>query len=104
VFLQKFAVIVAGFIAGGYLAYVLLNALGLNTFWIWLTAFVILGLVGAFLMARLFDVALVILTCLVGAAMLTQITPFGQPLLTLTFVLLVIIGIAAQMGQTRRVR
>jgi|WetSurMetagenome_2_1015567.scaffolds.fasta_scaffold213274_1 hypothetical protein len=102
VFLQRFAVILAGFIAGAYLAYVVLNNASINNFWIMLTGAIILGLIGAFLMARLFDVALVILTSLVGAAMLTQIAPFTQPLLTLIFIILVVIGLAVQFGQTRR--
>lgn len=112
VFLQYIAVAVAGFLAGGYAMFWLLQLLNLDVNQEWLSWFVFIlgGVIGAILVLLLFDWALIILSSGVGAATLVQVTEIFTELTPtinlILFVLLLVVGIAFQAytlpaGETR---
>ena len=91
---QKLAVGVAGFLAGGYLAYVLAGT-RIAELPPW-AVFVIGGILGAILLALLFNWALIALSSLVGAALVSQALPIAPPWQTVLFVALGCVGLAVQ--------
>ena len=101
-FLQKLAIGLAGFLAGGRLAVGLVA-----TFLVqyashyWLT-FIIGGLIGALLLLMLFDWALIFVSSLIGAHLITSaisLPPTGEVLL---FTALVLLGFLIQAASMRR--
>ena len=84
ILLQKFAVGLAGFLAGGYFFVILLDLLKLDygpVVWI---LFVVGGILGAILVASLFEVSLIFLSSLSGALLIAQslrLTPVQNALL-----------------------
>jgi Domain of unknown function (DUF4203) len=96
VFVQYFAVGVAGFLAGTHLATVFSSLLNLesNTYF-WLFA-LIGGAVGAILALMLLDWALIILSSLVGASLVCQALVVEQGMAVLVFVVLAAVGILIQ--------
>jgi hypothetical protein len=111
VLLQKIAVGVAGFIAGGYLALWLVSFLNLNLgdfqAFTW-AIFVVGGIIGAVLLAAVFDIALIVLSAGAGAGMISyQImlsTLLPQVAIAAIFIVLFIIGIVIQRSFMRRDR
>ena len=103
VFLQRIFIIVAGFFAGGYclstLAPAALHLTGEATVWI---TFAVGGLLGAFLTAALLDPALIIMSSLAGATAVSQNVPLEPSARTVLFVVLLVLGIAVQVGQYAR--
>ncbi len=101
IFLQKFAVVAGGFLAGGYLVIELLKILSVRTgdyHWI---VFIAGGLVGAVLMSVVFGWTLIILSSLIGSILIVR--PFsGQQWSDFLFICLVILGIVIQSGLIRR--
>jgi hypothetical protein len=100
--LQRLAVIVAGLLAGAWLGAELARSLGSpspGTPWL---AVLIGGVAGAVLSAALFDAVLVVLSSLVGAALLTKL--LGGRLLTqgVVFIGLTLLGIAVQARAKHR--
>jgi hypothetical protein len=95
--LQKVAIGVAGFWAGGYLTVVLLQAMELSSNhdagWI---IFVVGGIIGAVLMLVVFDWALIILSAFTGAHLLVDSTALLPTLGGLTFLVCAIIGVIVQ--------
>jgi hypothetical protein len=97
VFLQRLAVGLAGFVAGGYALMVLVDALNLHfgTAGLW---FLVGGFIGAVLMVALFDWALIILSAVGGAGMVINglggVFDLGRLWTVLLFVLLFIIGLS----------
>jgi hypothetical protein len=98
VFLQKFAVLAGGFLAGGYLSLRLMELFGLsNNPYHWLL--LVLGcIIGAVLMRVLFNWALIILSSGVGSILILQAFPVNLHMTGLPFVILLILGIAIQAG------
>ncbi|MBX3747990.1 MAG: DUF4203 domain-containing protein [Verrucomicrobiae bacterium] len=98
---QKVAVAVAGFLAGGYLA----HALVLHYRWDeappWV-AFVVGGAVGSFLLMVLFDWALIAISSLTGAAVITEQIPVEPPWPVAVFLGLLVLGLAVQARGMRR--
>ncbi len=101
IFMQKVAIVYAGFLGGGYL---------LNSLWIILgfpsVPFIILllvgGIIGGTLSFMLFDTVIIALTSLAGALFIlesSEIVVSWQPIL---FVLLATVGIVVQMKQEDR--
>ncbi|HEX6200416.1 MAG TPA: hypothetical protein VF150_09140 [Thermoanaerobaculia bacterium] len=113
IFLQKFAVGAAGFLIGGYVTLTLLQAEPGSLSATDLIAFVVGGLVCAFLALWLFEVALILLSAVAGSALVLQaldrtldLEPAAE---ALGFAVLVVLGIAVQAGigprrRRRRVR
>jgi hypothetical protein len=98
IFMQGLIVGAVGFIAGGVIAIQLVNVLNIDLNWLPVVAFVIGGIIGATLIAMLFDWALMALSSLAGAITLTKIfIPTGS-LALVAIIVLFIIGMAIQSG------
>ena len=99
IFMQKVAIVYAGFFAGGYLLNSLWFMLGIPIRLPILLLYCIGGVLGAVMSYLLFDQALIILTSLVGAVFIIEsvdVLPSWQMLL---FVLLTGVGIIIQSRQ-----
>ncbi len=102
IFLQKFAVLAGGFLAGGYLLIELLKALGIGIGdYHWLV-FIAGGLAGAVLMSVVFGWTLIIISSLIGSILILQSFHFGHQLSELVFICLGILGIIIQSGLIRK--
>lgn len=102
IFLQKMAVVLGGFFAGGYLTLNLINMWGWHSsqgFWFFS---MIGGIIGAIIAAIYFDWALIILSSLTGAAMISQSLSLSSTTKGLIFALLMIIGIFTQSNLMQR--
>jgi arginine exporter protein ArgO len=102
VFLQKAVVAVAGFMAGGYLLYTL--ALGVQYQSLAWIGFVVGGVLGAILVVVLFDWALIALSVLTGAAVITRNAHLEPLLSVLLFVVLLVTGVVIQTRQLASAR
>jgi hypothetical protein len=103
IFLQKLAIAIAGFFSGGYLAMNLAYATGLQV--PMMVAFVVGGIIGALLVWVIFDWALILLSSLTGALLITQGLQqykLTDMVILIAFVVLLIIGIAVQAAQLRK--
>jgi hypothetical protein len=95
-FLQWLAIGLAGFLAGGYIVVRLLHVSGLttgDTYWI---LFLVGGIIGLILIIILFDWALIILSSLVGAGLITESVHVAHSGGLLLLIVLVIAGILVQ--------
>ena len=103
-FLQKVAIAIMGFLSGGKLALAIAAAFitGATQFY-WIT-FIIGGLVGALVLLVLFDWALIVLSSMVGAYLIMAIFTFPPTGTTISFVVLVAVGVLVQAGALRRSR
>jgi uncharacterized protein DUF4203 len=103
IFLQKIAIAVAGFVAGGKLAVALSGAFAISTasgaYWL---VFLIGGVIGTILLLSLFDWALIFLSAAVGAHLILSPFPLAPPGRAILFVILVLVGVLAQAGALRR--
>jgi len=100
--LQRMAVALAGFFVGGYAATVLF---GLNLAKADLTSlllFVVAGVIAAVLALRLFEGALIILSALAGASLVTEGLHLRHGTGSLLLVILALVGMAIQAGLTAR--
>ena len=100
--LQRLAVVIAGFLAGAWLGVELMRAVGsapAGTPWLPALAG---GVVGAVLAAALFDAVLVVLSALVGAALLADFLGGRLAARGVVFLLLSVLGIAVQTRTRRR--
>lgn len=101
-FLQRLAIGLAGFLAGGYLALISLELLGLEQGGFAWIPFILGGILGAILTSVLFDWALIVLSSLTGAMLISQaLQPQAAPSLLL-FAILAIVGILVQASLLRR--
>ncbi len=91
VVLQRLAVAVAGFLAGGYFLLTLIELLGVEPGSLDWLVYVIGGVLGAVFVAALFDWALIALSSLAGAALIVQSLDLARP----AALLLLLGGIAA---------
>jgi hypothetical protein len=102
-FLQKVAIAVAGFVAGGKLAVALSGAFAISTaggaYWL---IFLIGGVIGTILLLALFDWALIFLSAAVGAHLILSPFPLAPSGRAILFVVLVLIGVLVQAGALRR--
>jgi len=101
VFLQNVAVWLAGFAAGGYFAVNFLDVLGWEVDRLVWLSFLVGGVIGAVLVAVMFDWALIILSSITGATLITQMIPFGPLVAALSFTVLLILGILIQASLMR---
>jgi hypothetical protein len=102
-FLQKIAIAIAGFFAGGKLALAIAAAFAQQTQYFGLT-FLIGGIIGAILLLVVFDWALIVLSAVVGAYLIQSaiaLPPTGAGIL---FLVLVVVGVLVQAGLFRRAR
>jgi hypothetical protein len=97
VFFQSLAIWLAGFIGGGYFAISSLSLFGIRGGFLTWIVFFIGGILGGILLAVLFDWALIILSSIGGAAMISQALPFlGRPMGVILFIGLSVVGIIFQ--------
>ena len=94
--LQRFAIVLAGFIGGGYFAYRFAVLFGFQET-ITLAFFILGAILGAVLFFLTFDWALIIFSSLIGAIMIAQIPVIGANLHGIIFFLFAILGLAIQM-------
>jgi hypothetical protein len=104
IFLQKIAIAIAGFLAGGKLGVAIAAAFFVqHAEYYWLT-FLVGGVVGALLLLLLFDWALIILSSVVGAHLIQTAVVLPATGNAILFVVLVLIGVIVQAGALRRTR
>ncbi|HEY0511620.1 MAG TPA: hypothetical protein VGH73_06935, partial [Thermoanaerobaculia bacterium] len=102
IFLQRVAIALAGFFAGGWFAIQFLGLHMAHPRGADLVVFLIAGVIAAILAVALFDFALVFLSSLAGANLIVEaLHPRPAPA-RLLLVVLAVIGIAVQMGITAR--
>jgi hypothetical protein len=104
IFLQKIAIAIAGFLAGGKLGVAIAAAFFVqHAEYYWLT-FLVGGVVGALLLLLLFDWALIILSSVVGAHLIQTAVVLPATGNAILFVVLVLVGVVVQAGALRRTR
>ncbi len=94
IFLQRLAIAIGGFLAGGLFATSLLELFKWNVSP--LVLFVIGGVLGAVLLSIFFDWALIFLSSISGAMLISRSLPLEPLLTTVAFVVLVIVVILVQ--------
>ena len=101
-FLQKIAIAVLGFLAGGKLAGAIAAAFFVQYAQYSTVIFLAGGIIGAILLLVLFDWALIVVSSLIGAHLIQStimLPPSGS---TIVFIALTIIGILIQAASLRR--
>jgi hypothetical protein len=101
-FLQKVAIAVLGFLAGGKLAGAIAAAFFVHYAQYSTFIFVIGGLIGAVLLLVLFDWALIVVSALIGAHLIQSTIVLPSSGSTIVFIGLAIIGILVQAASFRR--
>jgi Domain of unknown function (DUF4203) len=101
-FLQKIAVAIVGFVAGGKLAIAIAAAFVTQEVWSQSLLFLIGGFVGALLFIFLFDWALIVISSLLGAYLIQSAFVLPHTGATIIFLALAIVGVVLQMGLSRR--
>jgi len=99
--LQKFAVGIAGFIAGGYGLVYFLQTIGVKIGDVTWPFFIGGGIVGAVLVVAMFEFALILLSSVAGSTMVSQTFNFTGWMVTAAFLLLVLVGILIQWATLR---
>ena len=100
-FLQKIAIAVAGFLAGGKLAVAIVAAFFAQHAHYFGITFLIGGIIGALLLLTLFDWALIVLSSVVGAHLIQSTLTLPPSGSTILFVGLGAIGIIVQATELR---
>jgi len=101
-FLQKVAIAVFGFLAGGKLAGAIAAAFFVHYVHYSTVIFVVGGVIGAILLLTLFDWALIVVSSLIGAHLIQSaivLPPSGS---TIVFLGLAVIGVLVQAASLRR--
>src|SRR2546423_3169604 len=100
-FLQKVAIAIAGFLAGGKLALAIVAAFFFQHANYLTIIFIIGGIIGAVLLLSLFDWALIVLSAVVGAYLIQHTIVLPQTGATILFVGLAALGIVVQAAAFR---
>jgi len=103
-FLQKVAIGVAGFLAGGKLATAIAATFFVQHANYSGVVFVIGGIIGAILLLALFDWALIGLSSVVGAYLISSVFVVPASGATILFIVLVAIGVIFQAAALKRIR
>ena len=98
VFLEGLAILIAGFLAGGYLMTTLIVSLGASFSADHSIMYIIGGIIGLLLVAVLFDWAIIILSALMGAEIIMPLLHINESIHWGVFIVLVVVGIAVQAG------
>src|SRR6058998_4003459 len=101
-FLQKIAIAVLGFLAGGKLAGAIAAAFFVHYAQYSTFIFLVGGIIGAILLLVLFDWALIVVSSLIGAHLIQSAIVLPASGSTILFVGLAIIGIMVQVASLRR--
>jgi len=102
IFLQKIAIAVVGFLAGGKLAGAVATAFFVHHASYSGLTFVIGGIIGAVLLLMVFDWALIVLSSVVGAHLILSALVLPQSGSTILFVALAAISVIVQAASMRR--
>ena len=102
IFLQRIAIAIAGFFAGGYILTALALMLGLDTGALVWIIYVIGGIIGVILVSFLFDWAIITLSSLAGASLITQALLLPSGIGGVIFIVLVIVGVVIQASTMQR--
>ena len=100
-FLQRFAIGLAGFLVGGYVALQILPMLNLESGPATWVTFIVGGIIGVLLVSAVFDWALIILSSLAGAALVVGAVSFPQ---TLGFIVLIVLAAAGISYQYKELK
>ena len=100
-FLQKIAIAVFGFLAGGKLAGAIAAAFFVHYAQYSAVIFVVGGLIGALLLLTLFDLALIVISSLIGAHLIQSAIDLPPAGSTIVFLGLAVIGILVQASMRR---
>ena len=103
VFLQRLAIGIAGFLAGGFILTTFFARLGVESLSNWVV-YILGGVAGIVLVLLLFDWALIVFSSLAGAALLLQSFSTQTPAGVLIYFLLALTGIIIQGGMMMRER
>lgn len=101
---QRFAIRLAGFLVGGYIALQILPFLNLEGNWATLAGFVIGGLIGIVMIGMFLGWALILLSSLAGAALIVNAFGLGSGLGTLIFIVLAVVGVIFQARELQASR
>jgi drug/metabolite transporter (DMT)-like permease len=105
VLVERFAISLAGFLAGGYLALqFLVPFFHLEHGWLPWLAFVIGGIIGVILVDLFLDWALISLSSLAGAALIAEALNLQYEIAFVVFFILTVIGVAFQARELRKDR
>jgi hypothetical protein len=96
IFLQRIAIAIAGFLAGGYILTTLAGVLGMDVGALVWIIYVVGGIIGVILVSLLFDWALITLSSLAGASLVVQGFFPQNTTGGLIFFILFIIGVVIQ--------
>jgi len=99
--LQRLAVVIAGFLSGGYVSMVLAGMLGFKGGSITWVVYILGGLVGIALLNFLFDWAIIMLSSLAGAALIIRTFSAHGGSVQLIFFGLFILGVLVQSSLFR---
>ena len=102
--LQKLAIALGGFLAGGSIAVALAAAFLTNSAHYSAITFVIGGIIGALLLVALFDWALIVFSAIEGARLITGSLHLPSTGTTIILVVLALFGIIVQASMFRRSR
>ena len=98
---QRFAIGMAGFLVGGYIALQVLPALNLESGWATVLAFIIGGVIGIIMVGMFLGWALISLSSLAGAALIVNALNLDSGLDILIFIILVVVGVVFQARDLR---
>src|SRR4030081_544352 len=101
ILLQKLAIAVAGFIAGGRIAWALAAAFWVEHMHYRGITFVIGGILGALLLLALFDWVLILLSSVEGAHLIVNGIVLPQSGAVILFIVLAVIGVVVQGSMLR---
>src|SRR6266513_2694673 len=101
-FLQKIAIAVLGFLAGGKLAGAIAAAFLIHYGEHSTIVFLVGGIVGAILLLALFDWALIVVSSLIGAHLIQSAVVLPPTGSTIVFLGLAVVGIVVQAASLRR--
>ena len=101
-FLQKVAIAVLGFLAGGKLATAIAAAFFVHYAQYSTIVFVVGGIIGAILLLAVFDWALIVVSSFIGAYLIESAIALPPTGSTLVFIGLAILGIFVQAASFRR--
>ena len=101
-FAQKIAIVLGGFLAGGYAAMTLAAGfIALSGIPDWVL-FLVGGIAGALLLRQVFEWTLVVLTSIIGAMLVMQPFDFDSSVLTILTILLAGVGLVVQARSKTR--
>ena len=98
IMLEGLAILIAGFLAGGYIMTKLVVSIGYSVSAQPSVIYIIGGIIGLLLVAVFFDWAIIILSTLLGAEILIPVLHISGSVYWLVFLGLVVVGIAVQAG------